>query len=133
MSFQYQFAGYVSRLTEPSELLAGLTEKHSPLQHVSSKDLVMAKRRIIVWTEYMKYRAKLRGFDLARIEEIVRYSSERYRDMATGRRVVIGHHGKRLVVIPYEMDEDSITPITIHATTRQQINFRLRTGRYSHE
>ena len=92
----------------------------------------MTKRRIIVWTEYMKYRARLRGFDLARIEEIVRHSSEHYLDVATGRQVAIGRHGKILVLIPYEMDEDSITPITIHATTRRQINFRLRTGRYSH-
>ena len=92
----------------------------------------MARRRIIIWTEYMKYRAGLRGFDLARIEEIVRHSSERYLDVATGRHVAIGRHGKILVVIPYEMGENSITPITIHATTRQQINFRLRTGRYSY-
>jgi len=35
-------------------------------------------------------------------------------------------------MIPYETDEDAITPITIHATTRQQINFRLRTGRFTH-
>jgi len=38
----------------------------------------MVRQRIVVWTEYMKYRARLRGFDLARVEEIVRYSSERY-------------------------------------------------------
>jgi hypothetical protein len=31
----------------------------------------------IVWTGYMEYRAKLRGFNLAKIEQIVRYSSER--------------------------------------------------------
>ena len=92
----------------------------------------MARRRIIVWTDYMKYRARLRGFDLAKIEEIVRHSSERYFDVATGRHVVVGRYGKILVVIPYEIDEDSITPITIHATTRQQINFRLKTGRYTH-
>ena len=35
----------------------------------------MARRRIIVWTDYMKYKARLRGFDLAKIEEIVRHSS----------------------------------------------------------
>lgn len=80
----------------------------------------------------MKYRARLRGFDLAKIEDIVRYATERYIDTATGRFVVIGRHDKVLVMIPYETDEDTITPVTIHATTRQQINFRLRTGRYSH-
>lgn len=69
----------------------------------------MAKQRTIVWTEYMKYRARLRGFDLVKIED------------------------KVLVMIPYETDEDSITPITIHITTRQQINFRLKTGRFTYE
>ena len=100
---------------------------------LSSQGLKMAKRHAVIWTDYMKYRAKLRGFDLVRIEEIVRHSSERYFDVATGRHVVVGRHGSTLVMIPYEISEDSITPITVHATTRQQINFRLRTGRYTHE
>ena len=88
---------------------------------------------VIVWTEYIRYRARLRGFDLAKIEDIVRYSAERYFDTATGRFVVVGRHDNMLVMIPYETDEDAITPITIHATTRQQISFRLRTGRFTHE
>ena len=88
--------------------------------------------RTIVWTEYMSYRARLRGFDFAKIEAIIRYSTERYFDTATGRLVAVGRHDNTLVLIPYETDEDTITPITIHATTRQQINFRLRTGRYIH-
>jgi len=87
--------------------LARPVERESSLQTVSSKDLVMARRRSIVWTDYMKYRARLRGFDLAKIEEIVRHSSERYFDIATGRHVAVGRHGKILVVIPYEIDEDS--------------------------
>ncbi len=92
-----------------------------------------AQQRTIVWTEYLKYRAKSRGFDLSQIEMIIRHSSERYFDMSTGRIVVVGRHGKHLVVIPYETDEDTITPVTVHVTTRQQINFRIRTGRYSYE
>jgi hypothetical protein len=88
---------------------------------------------IVVWTDYMKYKAKLRGFDLAMIENIIRASPERYSDTETGRRVVVGRHDNRLVMIPYEADENSITPVTIHVTTRQQINFRLRTGRFIHE
>ena len=39
---------------------------------------------MVIWTEYFKYRARLRGFDLAIIEEIVRFSEERYFDTATG-------------------------------------------------
>ena len=88
---------------------------------------------MIVWTDYVKYRARLRGFDLAKIEHIVRYSSERYFDTATGRLVVVGRHDNTLVMIPYEADKDSITLITIHATTRQQIKFRLKTGRFTNE
>jgi hypothetical protein len=88
---------------------------------------------IVVWTDYMKYKAKLRGFDLAKIENIVRSSPERYIDTVTGRRVAVGRHDNKLVIIPYEADENSITPVTIHVTTRQQINFRIRTGRFTHE
>ena len=34
----------------------------------------------IIWTEYMQYRAKLRGFELDEIERIVRYTDKRYVD-----------------------------------------------------
>jgi hypothetical protein len=81
----------------------------------------------------MKYRANLRGYDLSVIENILKYNEERYFDTVTGRYVVIGRHGKQLVMIPYEQDSDDIIPITIHATSRQQINFRLKSGRFSHE
>jgi hypothetical protein len=87
---------------------------------------------MIVWTEYMKYRADLREFDLAEVEAIVRYSDERYVDRATGREVVIGRHHGSLVLVPIETDGDDITPVTIHQTTRQQVNLRLKTGRYIH-
>jgi uncharacterized DUF497 family protein len=84
----------------------------------------------VVWTEYLKHRARLRGFDLAEIEEIVRFSDERYFDTATQRRIAIGRHGRGLVMIPYEEEDDMLTPITVHATTRQQTNLRVRVGRY---
>lgn len=87
----------------------------------------------VAWTEYLKYRAALRGFDLNRVEQIVKSSSERYVDAATHRLVVVGRCGKTLVLIPCEMSETVLTPITIHATTRQQIGFRVRTGRFVHE
>ena len=86
----------------------------------------------IVWTDYMKYRSTIRGIDLGVVEEIVRHSSERYMDNETRRSIVIGRHGSRILLIPYEESESSLTPITVHTTTRQQINFRLATGRYSH-
>ena len=86
-----------------------------------------------VWTDYMKYRAALRGFDLTKIEDIVRYSTERYFDTGTGRWIVIGPHGTKLVMIAYETDQTSFTPITVHTTTRQQIRSRIRTRRYTLE
>ncbi|HLP46795.1 MAG TPA: hypothetical protein VK186_26640 [Candidatus Deferrimicrobium sp.] len=81
----------------------------------------------------MKYRGRLRGFDLAQVEDIVKHSTERYYDMMTHRLVVVGRHTDKLVLIPYECQGNEVTPITIHVTTRQQINFRLRTGRYRNE
>jgi hypothetical protein len=57
---------------------------------------------IVQWTDYMKYKSKLRGFDLTMIEQIVKYSPERYIDTVTGRRVAVGCYENILVVIPYE-------------------------------
>lgn len=87
----------------------------------------------IIWTEYLQYRAGLRGFDLTKLEHIIRHSDERYLDTETGLAVVAGRHGRQLVLMPYEVTGDDITPITVHAITRQQIRFRLRTGRFTHE
>ena len=87
----------------------------------------------IVWTEYLQYKAQLRGFDLLRIEAILKSSPERYFDTATRRRVAIGRHGDELVMIPYEAEENSVTPVTIHVTTRTQILVRIKTGRFTHE
>lgn len=85
---------------------------------------------VIVWTEYMKHRAELRGFELSKIENILRHSGERYFDTTTQRLIVVGKHDDRVVLIPYEKRGSEITPVTVHATTRQQINFRLKTGRF---
>jgi hypothetical protein len=47
----------------------------------------------------------------------------------TGRLVAIGRHVNLLVMIPNEREGGRVTPVTIHATTRQQINARLKSGR----
>ena len=91
------------------------------------------EKATIVWTEYMKYRLRLRGYDPATVENILRYSSERYVDTATGRLVAIGRHDKLLVMIPYERKADTLTPVTIHATNREQINSRLKSERFKNE
>ena len=87
----------------------------------------------IVWSEYMKYRLNLREYALTMVEQILRYSSERYVDTVTGRMVAIGRHGKLLVMIPYELRGRTLTPVTIHATNRQQINSRIKSGRFKNE
>jgi hypothetical protein len=46
---------------------------------------------------------------------------------------VVGRHNRQLVLIPYEVDTETITPVTVHAIARQQIRFRLRAGRFTHE
>jgi len=87
----------------------------------------------ILWTDYMKYRLDLRGYYSETVEYIVRYTSERYIDSVTGRLVAIGKHDKRLVMIPYEQEGNTMTPITIHSTSRQQVNSRLKSGRLKYE
>jgi hypothetical protein len=88
---------------------------------------------VIIWSDYLKYRTKLRGFELSKIENILRYSGENYFDTVTRRLIAVGKHDDKLVIIPYEKHGNEIIPITIHATTRQQIKFRLKTGRFVHE
>jgi len=68
----------------------------------------------IVWTEYMKYR--LRNVDTV-----------------TERVVAIGRHEKLLLMILYELKGHTLTPVTIHATTRQQINSRIKSWRFKNE
>ncbi|MCI0393353.1 MAG: hypothetical protein L0332_04335 [Chloroflexi bacterium] len=85
----------------------------------------------IIWTEYLKYRAALRKFELSKLEHIVRHSSERYFDTETGRLVVVGRHDRQLIAIPYDVEGDIFTPVTVHVVTRQQIRFRVRTGRFT--
>lgn len=87
----------------------------------------------LVITDYFKYRCTLRSFDLAQLETVVRYSSERYYDTETQRHIIIGDSGGKLVMIAYEEDAQTITPVTVHAINRQQIRFRLTTGRFIYE
>lgn len=87
----------------------------------------------IIWTEYMRYRSSKRGFDLAEIEQIVRYSNERYIDNETHRLIAVGKQRDTIVLVPYEESEISLIPVTVHVTTRQQINLRVKIGRYSNE
>ena len=84
-------------------------------------------------TEYFKYRIKLRNYEINKIQDIIKYSSEKYFDTETNRNIIVGKHNDKLVLIPYENDYGEITPITIHATTKQQIKFRLKTGRFKYE
>lgn len=88
---------------------------------------------MIIWTDYMRYRAELRGFGLEDIEKILMFSTERYLDRATGRRIVIGRHGDSLVLVPFDLSGEDFVPVTVHRTSRQQINARLKSGRYTHE
>jgi len=88
---------------------------------------------MITWTDYLKYRAALRGFELDKLEVIIRHSTERYLDTETGRHVVIGRHNLQLVMIAYDIENDTMIPVTVHTITRQQIRFRLNTRRLIHE
>lgn len=69
----------------------------------------------IKWTNYVKYRANLRGYKISSIEHLVRYSEERYFDTVTRRMIVVGRHEGRLVLVPYEKEGNEVIPITITA------------------
>jgi hypothetical protein len=46
-------------------------------------------------------------------------------------RIYKKYQSQNLVMIPYEINENSIIPITVNTTTRQQIKFRLTNGRFT--
>ena len=100
--------------------------------HVIIFLIVVKAMKEIVLTEYMTYRAKLRGYDLDRIKQILRFGTEKYFDSETGRHVAVGTHKEKLIMISYEETETTVTPITVHATTRKQIKFRINTGRFKY-
>jgi hypothetical protein len=54
----------------------------------------------IYFTEYMNYRVNQRKYDLIQINEILKYSSERYIDCETGRKIAVGNHHEKLVLKP---------------------------------
>ena len=84
----------------------------------------------ILLTEYMSYRVKQRHYDFSILKEIIRFGTEKYFDTETARTVAVGRHREKIVLVPYEEDKAAITPVTVHATTRQQISFRVNTGRF---
>ena len=84
-------------------------------------------------TDYFKYRIEVRGFDLKIIECILKESQERYFDNKTRRLVVIGKHRRKHVLIPIEIRDNIITPVTIHVIDRRQVTARIKNGRFVHE
>ena len=91
----------------------------------------MDRKRVII-TDYVTYRAHTRGFDIQDVESIVRHSEERFFDVETRRLVAVGRSANKLVMIPYEESDQELIPVTIHMVTRQQIRFRVNTGRFIH-
>lgn len=45
----------------------------------------------------------------------------------------MGRHDNLLVMMPYGRESNLMRPITVHVTTRQQVKFRLKSGRYQNE
>lgn len=88
---------------------------------------------MIYWTDYLKYRGELRGFELEKLETIIRHSTERYFDTETERHIVVGRHNLQLVIIAYDIENGTTIPVTVHTITRQQIRFRLNTRRFINE
>jgi hypothetical protein len=86
-----------------------------------------------ILTEYFRFRLQLKKYEFDKMFGIIKCSIEKYYDTETGRTVVIGKHIDKLVLIPYEITEESVIPVTIHVITRQQINFRIKPGRLKYE
>jgi hypothetical protein len=70
-------------------------------------------------------------------EQIYRESKQRYYNHHTLRRVAVmqANYQRRrtLMMIAYDQHRDHAEIITIHPITRQQIEERLKSGRWTHE
>lgn len=88
---------------------------------------------IINWNNtHFVYQVNQRVIDLEKVENTLRFSTEKYFDNNTGRYVKIGGNKREgLLLVSYEIElDESVTPITVHQTDREQINHRLNEGRY---
>src|SRR5258708_36236884 len=84
-------------------------------------------RSMIYWTDYLKYRAALRGFELEKLESMIGHSTERYFDTETERHMVVGRHNLQLVVVAYDIENGTMIAVTVHAITVQPRRFRQST------
>lgn len=67
---------------------------------------------------------------LETIAAVGRFASERYFGTNHSRLVGVGRFGRLLLLVPYEEDDQSITPVTVHTITRQQMTWQLQEGRF---
>lgn len=87
--------------------------------------------KVNLTNKYFLYRLKVREYEIEKIESILKTSSEVYVDSDTGRNIKVGKHDTVLVIVAYDIEQDgSTTPVTVYQTSRKQINYYLKKGRF---
>lgn len=91
----------------------------------------------VKYSDHLRFRIRVRGIPEPMPEQIYRESKQHYYNHHTLRHIAIMevHYRQRrtLMMIAYDQMPDHVEIITIHPITRDQIQERLRTGRWTHE
>lgn len=88
----------------------------------------------IVLIPHLKIRLKERKIPQDYPKTIIQNSEEKYKDFATGYNIAVRsleYNGKlRPMVVAYDIIESGVRAITVYPTSRQEIENKLKRGRW---
>jgi hypothetical protein len=91
----------------------------------------------VEYSDYLRFRLRVRGIPDKMPERIYRESQERYYDNTTGRHIavlsVVYHRRRKRMMIAYDEFFDYVEIVTIHPIEKQQIQNRVFSGRWTYE
>lgn len=91
----------------------------------------------VKYSDHLRFKMQVREIPEQMPERIYRESKQRYYNHHSLRRIAVMevHHKQRRtwMMIAYDQTSDYAEIITLHPVTKDQIQERLRTGRWTHE
>lgn len=91
----------------------------------------------IRYSDHLRFKLRVRDIPGQVPERIYRESRQRYDNHHTLRHIAVMqvhyHRHRTLMMIAYDRRADHVEIVTIHPITKDQIQERLRTGRWTYE
>jgi uncharacterized protein YuzE len=76
----------------------------------------------VIWTDYLQYRARLRGFNLSTIEQIVRFSAERYWEIRSMIKPQLTYFGQEDILHLAIVESPEMSSIEISPNITAELN-----------